>query len=145
YPPFGVVSHKVFPLTLGSSRAAALGLPPFARRRRSTVKSRYEEFTEFRRKMNERILEEDNRVLIRVFALDSVTYRAGGALDVQNKDLLGRVASLVLRCDDCVSYHVAQSTKAGARRDKIMETMSIGLVGGGSILIPHLRRAVAFL
>lgn len=109
------------------------------------MKSRYEEFTEFRRKMNERILEEDNRVIKRMFSLDSLTYMEGGALDVKTKELMGLVASLVLRCDDCVSYHIAQSTKAGASRDEIMETMSIGLVVGGSIVIPHLRRAVATL
>ncbi|MBW3567950.1 MAG: carboxymuconolactone decarboxylase family protein, partial [Proteobacteria bacterium] len=68
-----------------------------------------------------------------------------GALDVKSKELMGLVASLVLRCDDCVSYHISQCVQAGASRDEMMETMSIGLVVGGSIVIPHLRRAVAFL
>ena len=107
--------------------------------------NRFEEFTEFRRKMNERILAEDNRVIKRMFSLDSLTYMEGGALPVKTKELMGLVASLVLRCDDCVSYHISQCMQAGANRDEIMETMSIGLVVGGSIVIPHLRRAVAFL
>lgn len=107
--------------------------------------NRFEEFTQFRKKMNERILAEDNRVIKRMFSLDNLTYMEGGALDVKSKELMGLVASLVLRCDDCVSYHISQSVQAGANRDEIMETMSIGLVVGGSIVIPHLRRAVAFL
>lgn len=109
------------------------------------MSNRFEEFTEFRRKMNERILTEDNRVIKRMFSLDSLTYAEGGALNVKTKELMGLVASLVLRCDDCVSYHISQSAQAGASRAEIMETMSIGLVVGGSIVIPHLRRAVAFL
>ena len=67
------------------------------------------------------------------------------ALDVKTKELLGLVASLVLRCDDCISYHVAQCREAGVQRDEMFETFSIGLVVGGSIVIPHLRRAVDFL
>ncbi len=107
--------------------------------------NRFEEFTEFRQKMNERILAEDNRFIKRMFSLDSLTYMEGTVLDVKTKELMGLVASLVLRCDDCVSYHLAQCTEAGASREEIVETMSIGLVVGGSIVIPHLRRAIAFL
>ena len=109
------------------------------------MSDRYKEFAEFRKKMNERILDEDNRVIKRMFSLDSLTYMEGGELDVKTKELMGLVASLVLRCDDCVSYHISQSAQAGASRKEMMETMSIGLVVGGSIVIPHLRRAVAFL
>lgn len=109
------------------------------------MSKRFEEFTAFRKKMNERILEEDNRVIKRMFSLDSLTYMEGGALDVKTKELMGLVASLVLRCDDCVSYHISQSVQSGASHEEIMETMSIGLVVGGSIVIPHLRRAVAVL
>lgn len=108
-------------------------------------RSKAKEFSEFRQKMNERILAEDNRVIKRMFSLDNLTYREDGALDTRTKELMGLVASLVLRCDDCVSYHIGQSVAAGASREEIMETMSIGLVVGGSIVIPHLRRAVAFL
>ncbi len=101
-------------------------------------------FTEYRQRMNERILSEDNQVVRRFFALDTQTYRAG-ALDVKTKELLGLVASMVLRCDDCISYHVAQCREAGASREEMFETFSVALVVGGSIVIPHLRRAVDFL
>jgi len=105
---------------------------------------RVEEFTAFRQRMNERILGEDNQVVRRFFALDTQTYRAG-ALDVKTKEMLGLVASMVLRCDDCISYHVAQCKEAGVNRDEFFEVFSVGLVVGGSIVIPHLRRAVDFL
>ena len=105
---------------------------------------RVQAFTAFRQRMNERILAEPNQVVRRFFALDTQTYQAG-ALDVKTKELLGLVASLVLRCDDCISYHVAQCKDAGVSRDEMFETFSVGLVVGGSIVIPHLRRAVDFL
>jgi AhpD family alkylhydroperoxidase len=101
-------------------------------------------FTEYRQRMNERILGEDNQVIRRFFALDTQTYKPG-ALDTRTKELLGLVASLVLRCDDCISYHVAQCKEAGVKRDEFFETFSVGLVVAGSIVIPHLRRAVDFL
>ncbi|MGH8378121.1 MAG: carboxymuconolactone decarboxylase family protein [Gammaproteobacteria bacterium] len=102
------------------------------------------EFTEFRRKMNERILAEDNRVIKRVFSVDSLAYQ-DGALPAKTKELLGLTASMVLRCDDCVAYHIGQCLETGSSRDEIMEAMSVSLVVGGTIVIPHLRRAVAFL
>ena len=105
---------------------------------------RVKEFTEFRQRMNERILAEPNQVVRRFFALDTQTY-APGALDVKTKELLGLVASMVLRCDDCISYHVAQCKDAGVTREEMFEAFSVGLVVGGSIVIPHLRRAVDFL
>ncbi|WP_159015326.1 carboxymuconolactone decarboxylase family protein [Cognatiluteimonas profundi] len=101
-------------------------------------------FTSFRQRMNDRILAEPNQVVRRFFALDTQAYQAG-ALDVKTKELLGLVASLVLRCDDCISYHVAQCRQAGVSRDEMFETFSVGLIVGGSIVIPHLRRAVDFL
>jgi alkylhydroperoxidase AhpD family core domain len=107
-------------------------------------KDRLAEFTAFRQRMNERILAEDNQVVRRFFALDTQTYKPG-ALDVKTKELLGLVASMVLRCDDCISYHVAQCKEAGVTREEFFETFSVGLVVGGSIVIPHLRRAVDFL
>ena len=105
---------------------------------------RVRQFTEFRKRMNERILAEPNQVVRRFFALDTQTYQPG-ALDLKTKELLGLVASLVLRCDDCISYHVAQCKEAGLNRDEMFEAFSVGLVVGGSIVIPHLRRAVDFL
>ncbi|HLM53822.1 MAG TPA: carboxymuconolactone decarboxylase family protein [Pseudoxanthomonas sp.] len=105
---------------------------------------RLAEFTAFRQRMNERILAQPNQVVRRFFALDTQTYQAG-SLEVKTKELLGLVASLVLRCDDCISYHVAQCKDAGVTREEFFETFSVGLVVGGSIVIPHLRRAVDFL
>jgi AhpD family alkylhydroperoxidase len=105
---------------------------------------RVRQFTEFRQRMNQRILAEPNQVVRRFFALDTQTYQAG-ALDVKTKELLGLVASMVLRCDDCISYHVAQCKEVGVSREEFFETFSVGLVVGGSIVIPHLRRAVDFL
>ncbi len=101
-------------------------------------------FTEFRQRMNKRILDEPNQVVRRFFALDTQTYQAG-ALDVKTKELMGLTASMVLRCDDCISYHVAQCLEAGVTREEMFEAFSVGLVVGGSIVIPHLRRAVDFL
>lgn len=105
---------------------------------------RLAEFTAFRQRMNERILAEDNQVIRRFFALDTQTYRPG-VLDVKTKELLGLVASTVLRCDDCIAYHVAQCKEAGVNRAEFFESFSVALVVGGSIVIPHLRRAVDFL
>ena len=102
------------------------------------------ECSAYRQRMNERILAEDKQLVRRFFALDTQTYKAG-ALDVKTKEMLGLVASMVLRCDDCISYHVAQCKQAGVQRDEFFEVFSVGLVVGGSIVIPHLRRAVDFL
>src|SRR4249920_2889831 len=105
---------------------------------------RVKAFTELRQRMNERILRHDNQAVKRFFALDTQTYKAG-ALDIKTKELLGLVASMVLRCDDCISYHIAQCKEVGVNRDEFFETFSVALVVGGSIVIPHLRRAVDFL
>ena len=110
----------------------------------SGEEDRVRAFTGFRERMNERILAEPNQVVRRFFALDTQSYQAG-VLDAATKELLGLVASLVLRCDDCISYHVARCREAGVGRDAMFEAFSIGLVVGGSIVIPHLRRAVDFL
>ena len=108
------------------------------------MNERVKAFTDFRKRMNERILAEDNQVVRRFFALDAQTYKAG-VLDLKTKEMLGLVASLVLRCDDCIAYHVAQCKEAGVEREAFFEVFSVGLVVGGSIVIPHLRRAVDFL
>ena len=109
-----------------------------------TGNDQLKEFTEFRQRMNDRILGHDNQVVRRFFALDTQTYK-DGALDLKTKELLGLVASMVLRCDDCISYHIAQCKEAGVNRDEFFEAFSVALVVGGSIVIPHLRRAVDFL
>jgi AhpD family alkylhydroperoxidase len=103
-----------------------------------------QEFREFRERMNERLLDAGNLDVRRFFALDSRVYD-DGALPTRTKELLGLVASLVLRCDDCVSYHLVRCAEEGLSDDEIMETLAVGLVVGGSIVIPHLRRAVATL
>jgi AhpD family alkylhydroperoxidase len=110
----------------------------------SGADDRVKQFTEFRQRMNKRILDEPNQVVRRFFALDTQTYQPG-ALDVKTKELMGLAASMVLRCDDCISYHVAQCKDAGVTREELFEAFSVGLVVGGSIVIPHLRRAVDFL
>jgi len=100
-----------------------------------------EDFVQFRARLNVEILNEGNLVINRFFALDTRTYEAG-ALDVGTKELLGLVASLVLRCDDCVTYHLTRCAEERVTRPEIFECLSVGLVVGGSIVIPHLRRAV---
>jgi len=99
-----------------------------------------DEFNAYREKMNDKILGENNKVLKRIFNLDTNAF-AEGELDKNTKELLGLVASLVLRCDDCVKYHLESSFKLGVSRNQIMETLSIGTLVGGTIVIPHLRRA----
>jgi AhpD family alkylhydroperoxidase len=94
----------------------------------------------YREAMNERILSSAGKDVKRFFALDSASYREG-ALDATTKELMGLVGSLVLRCDDCVFYHLDRAVSLGARRDQIEESLQIALVIGGSIVIPHLRRA----
>jgi AhpD family alkylhydroperoxidase len=105
---------------------------------------RVDDFNEFRATMNERILGEDNRAIKRFFGVDTLTYEAG-VLDVRTKEMLGLVSSMVLRCDDCVSYHIQRCKEEGVTDAEMSEVFSVALVVGGSIVIPHLRRAVAFL
>src|SRR5690348_17934110 len=102
------------------------------------------DFEKFRAEMNEEILGCGHLGMKRFFALDHQAYEPG-ALPTKTKELLGLVASLVLRCDDCISYHIAECRKAGVTREEFFETFSVGLVVGGSIVIPHLRRGVDFL
>lgn len=103
-----------------------------------------EGFRHFREKMNAAILAADNLNIKRFFALDTRTYEAG-ALPVKTKELLGLVASLVLRCDDCITYHLVRCREEGVSDAELHEAFAVGLVVGGSIVIPHLRRAVARL
>ena len=102
------------------------------------------DFREFREKMNERILGSGNLDIKRFFALDTRAYE-DGALPVKTKELLGLVASLVLRCDDCITYHIVRCREEGTSRGEFLEAFNVALVVGGSITIPHLRRAVATL
>ncbi len=102
-----------------------------------------QEFNDYRSKMNEKLLADNNKVIKRIFNLDTNAY-AEGALDVKTKELLGLVASTVLRCDDCVKYHLETSHKEGVTKEEMMEAMSIATLVGGTIVIPHLRRAYEF-
>ncbi|SKB60536.1 alkylhydroperoxidase AhpD family core domain-containing protein [Salegentibacter holothuriorum] len=102
--------------------------------------NKVDEFNAYRQQMNDKILGENNKVLKRIFNLDTNAF-SEGAVDKKTKELLGLVASLVLRCDDCVKYHLESSFKEGLTRDQVMETLSIGTLIGGTIVIPHLRRA----
>jgi AhpD family alkylhydroperoxidase len=102
------------------------------------------QFREQRERMNRRLLADDNLDIRRFFAIDSRVYDEG-ALPGRTKELLGLVASLVLRCDDCVSYHLIRCAEEGLSDEEIIECLAVGLVVGGSIVIPHLRRARATL
>ncbi len=101
------------------------------------------EFNEYRGKMNEVILSEDNKVLKRFFNLDTNAYQ-DGALDKVTKELLGLVASMVLRCDDCIRYHLGKCHELGVSKAAIYEVFSIANLVGGSICIPHTRRAAEY-
>lgn len=101
------------------------------------------DFNDYRTKMNAKILNDNNKVIKRIFNLDTNTY-ADGVLDMKTKELLGLVASAVLRCDDCVKYHLETSYKLGVSKAEMMETMSVATLVGGTIVIPHLRKAVEF-
>ena len=102
-----------------------------------------EEFNDYRSKMNDKILADNNKVIKRIFNLDTNAYKAG-ALDVKTKELLGLVASTVLRCDDCIRYHMETCYKEGLQKEEVMEALSIATLVGGTIVIPHLRRAYEF-
>jgi len=106
--------------------------------------STLDEFRQFRERMNKVIFNAGNLTINRFFALDGRAYEAG-TLGVKTKEMLGLVSSMVLRCDDCVTYHVIRCKEAGATDEELMEVFAVGLVVGGSIVIPHLRRAVARL
>ncbi|MFN2492073.1 MAG: carboxymuconolactone decarboxylase family protein [Pyrinomonadaceae bacterium] len=100
-----------------------------------------DEFDRYRADMNERLLGSNHLGIKRFFALDSQAYE-DGALDKRTKELLGLVASIVLRCDDCITYHIKQCVASGVTRPQFLDAFNIALVVGGSITIPHLRRAV---
>lgn len=104
--------------------------------------SRLDEFESYRKRLNTRILDEkDHRGIKRFFNLDTAAYR-DGALDSRTKELLGLVASVVLRCDDCISYHLIQCIQMGYTDDELDDALNVALIVAGSITIPHLRRAV---
>ena len=105
--------------------------------------SKVSEFNEYRAKMNERILGADNKVIKRIYNLDTNAY-AEGALSVKTKELLGLSCSMVLRCDDCVKYHLGKCFELGFTDEEIFEAFAVANLIGGTIVIPHLRRATEF-
>ncbi|WGH76064.1 carboxymuconolactone decarboxylase family protein [Tenacibaculum tangerinum] len=107
------------------------------------MSQKVQEFNDYRAKMNDKILASNNKIIKRIFNLDTNAY-AEGHLPVKTKELLGLVASAVLRCDDCIAYHLKTAYENGVTKEEMMETMSIATLVGGTIVIPHLRRAVAF-
>lgn len=102
-----------------------------------------QEFNDYRSKMNEVILSKDNLVIKRLFNLDTNTY-AEGALSVKTKELLGLVASMVLRCDDCIKYHLGKCHEQGCTTEEIYEVFAVANIVGGTIVIPHTRRGAEY-
>jgi ribonuclease HI len=106
------------------------------------MKDTLQDFQKFRTEMNEEIHASDHLGMKRFFALDHQAYQ-DGPLSGKNKELLGLVASAVLRCDDCITYHLVQCGEAGWKRDEVVDALNVALIVGGSIVIPHVRRAFA--
>jgi AhpD family alkylhydroperoxidase len=105
--------------------------------------NRVQEFNDYRQKMNDKLVSGDNKVIKRIFNLDTNTFKEG-QLPAKTKELLGLVASAVLSCDVCVQYNLESAMKNGVNKEEMMETMSIATLIGGTIVIPHLRRAVEY-
>ena len=107
------------------------------------MSNQVQEFNDYRAKMNEKLLADNNKIIKRIFNLDTNAY-AEGVLDLKTKELLGLVDSNVLRCDDCIKYHLEACYKEGITKEEMMEAMGIATLVGGTIVIPHLRRAYEF-
>ncbi|MCB0491318.1 MAG: carboxymuconolactone decarboxylase family protein [Cyclobacteriaceae bacterium] len=105
--------------------------------------SQVKQFNEYRSKMNEKILSSDSLIIKRIFNLDTNAY-AEGALDIKSKELIGLTCSLVLRCDDCVKYHLGKCKEIGFSTAEVNEAMGVATLVGGTIVIPHLRRAYEY-
>lgn len=102
-----------------------------------------DEFQDYRARMNEKILSADNKVMKRIYNLDTNTYMEG-ALSTKTKEMLGLVSSMVLRCDDCVKYHLEKCHEQGVTTEELFEIFSVANLVGGTIVIPHTRRAVEY-
>lgn len=107
------------------------------------MKSKVEEFNEYRHKMNEKILAANDKTIKRIFNADTNAY-LDGALDVKTKELMALVASMVLRCDDCIRYHLLKCHENNVTTEELFEAFGIANLVGGTIVIPHTRRAVEF-
>ncbi len=102
-----------------------------------------DDFNDYRLRMNEKILASDNKVMKRIYSVDTLTYQ-DGALSTKTKEMLGLVSSMVLRCDDCVKYHLGKCYEQDVTTDEIFEIFSVANLVGGTIVIPHTRRAVEY-
>ncbi len=102
-----------------------------------------DEFHSYREKMNKKILAVDNKVMKRIYSADALTY-IDGALSSKTKEMLGLVSSMVLRCDDCVKYHLEKCHELGVTKEELFEIFSVANIVGGTIVIPHTRRALEF-
>lgn len=102
-----------------------------------------DDFNAYRTKMNEKILAADNKVMKRIYSVDTLTYQ-DGALSAKTKEMLGLATSMVLRCDDCVKYHLGKCHELGVTTDEVFEIFSVANLVGGTIVIPHTRRAVEY-
>ena len=107
------------------------------------MEDQIKEFRADREKMNEKILAADNKVIKRIYNIDTNTYR-DGALPARIKEMLGLTASMVLRCDDCIKYHLERCFEQGVTTPELFEVFAVAGVVGGTIVIPHLRRAVEY-
>ena len=105
--------------------------------------NKVEEFNSYRAKMNEKILGSNNKVIKRIFNIDTNAYM-DGALNSRTKELIGLACSMVLRCDDCIKYHLEKCYNEGVSQDELFDAFAIANVVGGTIVIPHIRRAVEF-
>lgn len=105
--------------------------------------SQIKEFNEYRTKMNKKILDAGNLNIKRLYALDTTTYQ-GGTLNVKTKEMLGLVSSMVLRCDDCIRYHLGKCKDEGVTSEELFEVFAIANLVGGTIVIPHTRRALEY-
>lgn len=102
-----------------------------------------DDFNAYREKMNEKILAADNKVMKRIYSIDTLTYQ-DGALSAKTKEMLGLATSMVLRCDDCVKYHLGKCNEQGVTTAEVFEIFSVANLVGGTIVIPHTRRAVEY-
>nr|WP_319401642.1 carboxymuconolactone decarboxylase family protein [uncultured Carboxylicivirga sp.] len=107
------------------------------------MNDKIKEFREYRAAMNEKLLAGDNKVIKRIFNLDTNTYMEG-ALSTKVKEMLGLVSSMVLRCDDCIKYHLEKCYEQGVTKEEMMEIFSVANLVGGTIVIPHTRRAIEY-
>ncbi len=107
------------------------------------MNNKVKEFREYRARMNEKILSADNKVMKRIYNIDTNTYLEG-ALSTKTKEMLGLVSSMVLRCDDCVKYHLEKCHEQGVTTEELFEIFAVANLVGGTIVIPHTRRAVEY-